>query len=278
LTTSARRKCELIDPRHEGISIRRQCELLDLNRSSYYFEPAGESPKNLDLMRRIDEMHLERPFFGSRMMGKHLGMGRERARRLMRKMGIEAVYPKPRTTVANKLHEIYPYLLRHLDIVRCDQVWSSDITYVPMAEGFMYLTAVIDCYSRNVLSWRLSNSLDSRFCIDALEDAVEGALSRGRKPEIFNTDQGCQYTSVAFTGKLKDYGIRISMDGRGRALDNVFMERLWRTVKYEDIYLRHYDNPWQLETGLEQYFDFYCHERLHSSLDYRTPWEVYNAA
>jgi len=247
---------------------------LELNRSTYYFEPSGESLENLDLMRRIDELHMQRPFFGARVMGKNLGIGRDRAKRLMRKMGIDAIYPKPRTTLRDKQHEVYPYLLRDLEIVRCDQVWSTDITYVPMAEGFMYLTAVIDWYSRCVLSWRLSNTLDNRFCIEALEDA----LSRGRKPMIFNTDQGCQYTSIAFTGRLKEHRIRISMDGRGRALDNVFIERLWRTVKYEDIYLRRYESPWQLESGLEQYFDFYCHQRLHSSLDYRTPGEVYNAA
>jgi putative transposase len=189
-------------------------------------------------------------------------------------MGIEAIYPKPKTTKRNKEHEIYPYLLRDLAIERCDQVWSSDITYVPIEGGFMYLTAVIDWYSRYVLSWQLSNTLDGRFCVDALEEA----LSQGRCPEIFNTDQGCQYTSIAFTGRLKERKIRISMDGRCRALDNVFIERLWRTVKYEDIYLHSYESPWDLESGLDRYFTFYCCERLHSSLDYRTPWEVYHAA
>lgn len=225
-------------------------------------------------MRRIDELHLEWPFLGSRMIGKNLGIGRRRARRLMRNMGIEAIYPKPRTTLRNKQHEVYPYLLRDLEIVRCDQVWSTDITYVPLSQGYMYLTAVIDWHSRYVLSWRLSNTLDGGFCIEALEEALSG----GRKPSIFNTDQGCQYTSVAFTSKLKDQGIRISMDGRGRALDNVFIERFWRSVKYEDIYLRGYESPWELERGLERYFDFTCHQRLHSSLGYRVPWEVYKAA
>ncbi len=225
-------------------------------------------------MRRMDEIYMQWPFYGARRMGRQLGISRDRASRLMRLMGIEAIYPKPRTTTRDKKHAIYPYLLRHIAISHCDQVWSTDITYVPLPSGYMYLTAVIDWYSRHVLSWRLSNTLDNRFCLDALEAALSGK----RKPEIFNTDQGCQYTSIAFTSRLKDHKIRISMDGRGRALDNVFIERLWRTVKYEDIYLRSYENPRELESGLARYFDFYCHERMHSSLDYRTPAEVYGVA
>ncbi len=263
----------MIQPSDQRLSIRRQCELLGLNRSTYYYQPCGESQENLTLMRRLDELHLEHPYFGSRMLSKHLGIGRERARRLMRLMGMEAIYPKPRTTERNQEHKVFPYLLRDLAIERCDQVWSTDITYVPMHQGFMYLTAVIDWYSRYVVSWSISNSLENRFCLEALEEALSGS----RKPEIFNTDQGCQYTSVAFTRRLQDHGIRISMDGRGRALDNVFIERLWRTVKYENIYLWDYETPWQLETGLEQYFAFYCHRRLHSSLNYRTPAAVYHA-
>ena len=264
----------MLDPVHVEISIRRQCELLDLNRSTYYYEPCGETSENLELMRRMDELYMQRPYFGARRMGRHFGISRERAGRLMRLMGIVAIYPKPKTTRRNKEHKVYPYLLRDITIDRCDQVWSTDITYVPITSGYMYLTAVIDWYSRYVLSWQLSNTLDGRFCIDALEEA----LSQKRKPEIFNTDQGCQYTSTAFTSRLKDHKIRISMDGRGRALDNVFIERLWRTVKYEDIYLRSYESPWELESGLDRYFDFYCHERMHSSLDYRTPAEIYSVA
>jgi putative transposase len=264
----------MVEPSNRGLSVRRQCELLGLNRSTYYYQPCGESTENLALMRRLDELHMERPCFGSRMLSKYLGIGRERTRRLMRQMGIEAIYPKPRTTQRNQEHKVFPYyLLRDLRIERCDQVWSTDITYVPMDHGFMYLTAVIDWYSRYVISWRISNSLDGHFCREALEEALSGS----RQPEIFNTDQGCQYTSVAFTSLLQDHGIRISMDGRGRALDNVFIERLWRTVKYEHIYLWDYTTPWQLETGLEEYFGFYCHRRLHSSLNYRTPAAVYYA-
>ena len=254
--------------------MRRQCELLNLNRSTYYYEPCGETEENLKLMRRMDELYMKRPFFGSRRVGRHFGISRDRACRLMQVMGIEALYPKPRTTNRNKEHEVYPYLLRDVTIEHCDHVWSTDITYVPMPHGYMYLTAVIDWYSRYVLSWRLSNTLDTRFCIEALEEALSGS----RKPKIFNTDQGCQYTSKSFTSRLKDNKIRISMDGRGRALDNVFIERLWRTVKYEDIYLRSYESPWELESGLDRYFDFYCNERMHSSLDYRTPAEVYSVA
>lgn len=222
-------------------------------------------------MRRIDELHTQRPALGCRMLGKHLGVDKDRVHRLMRKMGISAIYPKPKTTRRNKDHRIYPYLLRGVAISGPDHVWSSDITYVPMPSGFMYLTVVMDWFSRNVLSWRLSNTLDTQFCVDALEEA----LTIHGSPEIFNTDQGCQFTSREFTSRLEREGIRISMDGRGRALDNVFVERLWRTVKYEDIYIRGYETVRQLVQGLTNYFDYYCRERLHSSLEYRTPHEVY---
>ena len=252
--------------------MRQQCELLGLNRSSYYYEPAGETAENLELMRRIDEQYLETPFYGSRKMAEVLGVNRKRVQRLMRVMGLEAIYPKPRLTQRNWQHRVYPYLLRDLMVVRPDQVWSSDITYVPMPTGFMYLTVVLDWYSRNVLSWRVSNTLDGTFCLDALEEA----LSR-RRPEIFNTDQGVQYTSLAFTGRLERAGVAISMDGRGRALDNVFVERLWRSVKHENIYLKAYATVRALESGLSEYFAFYCHQRVHQSLDYRTPAEVYRS-
>jgi putative transposase len=187
-------------------------------------------------------------------------------------MGLETIYPKPRTTLRNAEHKIYPYLLRNRAVVRPNQVWSTDITYIPMQGGFLYLTAVLDWYSRYVLAWRLSNSLDSTFCIEALEEALVGG-----QPEIFNTDQGVQFTSVAFTGCLASRGVAISMDGRGRALDNVFIERLWRTVKYEEVYLKDYDDAWQAETSLRAYFEFYCHDRRHQALEKRTPAEVYGA-
>jgi putative transposase len=260
----------VIEPDHEKLSLRRQCELLGLARGSWYYEPVGETAENLKLMRRIDELYLKRPYFGSRRMGNELSVNRKRVQRLMRRMGLEAIYPKPRTTVRCSQHKIYPYLLRHLEIERPNQVWSTDITYIPLQGGYVYLTAVMDWYSRYVLTWRLSNSLDSTFCIEALEEALAGG-----QPEIFNTDQGVQFTSVAFTGCLESRGVSISMDGRGRALDNVFVERLWRTVKYEEVYLKDYDDAWHAEASLGEYFDFYCHERRHQSLDYRTPAEVY---
>jgi len=265
-----------VDADHKQFSVRRQCELLGLNRSSYYYDAASASDEDLHMMRLIDEQYLRTPFFGSRLMASILtrqlqqSVNRKRVQRLMRQMGIEAIYPKPRTTQRNKDHRVFPYLLRDLEITRKDQVWSTDITYVPLHRGFMYLVAVIDWHTRYVLSWRLSNTLESHFCVEALDDS----LSRGR-PEIFNTDQGSQFTSQAFVSVLQDHEIAISMDGRGRAIDNVFIERLWRTVKYEDIYLKDYKTPTELAAGLERYFAFYCDERPHSSLGYRTPAEAY---
>jgi putative transposase len=252
------------------LSVTRQCELLELPRSTWYYEPAGESAENLDLMRAIDEQYLVTPFYGSRRMAKVLRVNRKRVQRLMRLMGIEAIYPKPRTTVTSPGHKIYPYLLRNVEIVQADQVWSTDITYIPMRHGFLYLVAVMDWHSRFVLSWRLSNTMDSGFCLEALEMA----LSMGQ-PEVFNSDQGSQFTSTVFTGRLEASGIAISMDGRRRALDNVFVERLWRSVKYEEVYLKDYRTAWEAEESLAAYFHFYCHERIHQSLGYRTPAEVY---
>ncbi len=254
------------------MSVRRQCQLVGLNRSSWHYEAAEESAENLELMRRIDEQYLRTPCYGSRKMAKVFGVNRKRVQRLMRRMGLEAIYPKPRTTQRSAEHRIYPYLLRDVEVVRADQVWSSDITYVPMPSGFMYLTVILDWYSRYVLAWRLSNTLDSGFCLEALEEAL-----LKKRPEIFNSDQGVQYTSLAFTGRLEAAGVSISMDGRGRALDNVFVERLWRTVKYEDLYLKSYATVPALKEGLSRYFDFYCHRRIHQSLSYRTPAEVYGA-
>jgi putative transposase len=228
-------------------------------------------------MRLLDGQYLETPFYGSRRMthwlcSRGFDVNRKRVQRLMRRMGLEAIYPRRRTSVPNAEHKIYPYLLRNLVIGRPNQVWSADITYVPLRYGFMYLVAVLDWHSRYVVSWKLSNTLDGDFCVWALQQA----LGTGR-PEIFNTDQGAQFTARAFTRTLEDAGIAISMDGRGRALDNVFIERLWRTVKHEDIYLRGYETVPDLEAGLTQYFDFYRYRRPHMSLDYLTPWDVYTA-
>jgi putative transposase len=265
----------LIDAGHPALSIRRQCELLGLSRSSLYYEPAPETPENLRLMRLIDEQYTACPFYGSRRMTQWLTqrgeeVNRKRVQRLMRTMGLEAIYPRPRLSAAGRGHKIYPYLLRGVAIERADQVWSADITYVPMTSGFMYLAAVIDWFSRYVVAWRLSNTLDGSFCLEMLEEAL-----RSGKPEVFNTDQGVQFTAEAFTGKLESAGAAVSMDGRGRALDNVFVERLWRSVKYEDIYIRGYEAVPELHHGLGRYFGFYNHERLHQSLGYRTPAAVY---
>lgn len=255
----------MIDPLDKNLSIRRQCDLLGISRSSYYHEPSKESPENLALMLLMDQQHLQFPFFGRRQMTGWLrlqgySVNETRVRRLMSLMGLEAVFPGKRTTIVNREHRVYPYLLRGVKVTRPNQVWSIDITYVPMTSGFMYLTAVIDWYSRHVLSWELSNTLDGRFCIEALLDAF---ASTKRQPEMFNTDQGSQFTSRSFTSELESRGIKISMDGKGRALDNVFIERLWRTVKYEEVYLKSYDSVADLRSSLTKYFAFYCCERPH---------------
>jgi putative transposase len=257
------------------LNVSQQCELLGLSRSSYYYEPAAETAENLALMARIDREYTAHPFRGSRGMTAWLKregqeINRKRVQRLMRLMGLEAVYPKPRLSVGGAGHKVYPYLLRNVAIERVNQVWSTDITYIPMPNGFMYLTAVIDWYSRYVLSWRLSNTLDVVFCLEALEEA----LSRGC-PEVFNTDQGVQFTSASFTGRLESAGAQVSMDGRGRCLDNVFVERLWRTVKYEYVYLWCPEAVPALAAGLTTYFGYYNGQRTHQSLEDRTPAEVY---
>jgi putative transposase len=230
-----------------------------------------ESAEDLALMRRIDKLYLRWPFYGSRRMAAALGANRKRVQRLMRRMGLEAIYPKRRTTWPAAGHKIYPYLLRNVEIVRPDQVWSTDITYVPMRHGFLYLVAVMDWFSRHVLSWRLSNTLDGGFCLEALDAALDAA-----RPEVFNTDQGSQFTAVAFTERLEAAGVAISMDSRGRAIDNVFVERLWRSVKYEEVYLHDYATAWDAGAGLERYFAFYSHQRMHQALGYRTPADVYH--
>jgi len=242
-----------------------------LPRSTWYYAPAVESAEDLALMRRIDELYLRWPFYGSRRMAAVLGVNRKRVQRLMRRMGLEAIYPKRRTTRPAAGHKIYPYLLGNVEIVRPDQVWSTDITYVPMRHGFLYLVAVMDWFSRHVLSWRLSNTLDGGFCVEALDEAL--AVT---SPEIFNTDQGSQFTALAFTERLEAAGVAISMDSRGRAIDNVFVERLWRSVKYEEVYLHDYTTAWDAEAGLQRYFAFYSHERIHQALGYRTPADVYH--
>jgi putative transposase len=262
------RRC--IEPEQDKLTIARQCALLGLSRSTLYYRPAGESAKNLSLMRAIDEQYLRTPFYGSRKLAVLMGVNRKRAQRLMRAMGIEAIYPKRRTTWPGAGHKIYPYLLRNVEVTRPDQVWASDITYVPLRHGFLYLVAVMDWYSRYVLSWRLSNTLTGSFCLEALDEALARA-----KPEIFNSDQGSQFTATAFTSRLESQGIAISMDGRGHAIDNVFIERLWRSVKYEEVYLRDYTDGWHAEASLSAYFRLYDDERIHQSLGYRTPAEVY---
>lgn len=267
--------------REEKLSVRRQCELLDISRSLFYYLPKGESEENLRIMREIDELHMEDATAGSRRMRNYLRrrgwpkIGRGRVKRLMRLMGIEAIYPRKRTTIPGGPSGVYPYRLRRLKIDHPNQVWCADITYIPMARGFMYLFAVMDWHSRKVLAWELSNTLDTGFCLRALEKAVESA---GTVPEILNTDQGCQFTSDEWTGRLKELGITISMDGKGRWLDNVMIERFWRSIKYEDIYLKSYENGWELERGIEAYMMRYNCERPHQSLHDATPEEVYGGA
>jgi len=264
-----------IQSAHELTKVRR-CELLGLARSTAYYRPGPVSESDLRLMRLIDEIHLEYPFYGSRRIRDELDtrghrVNRKRVQRLMREMGIRALYPRRRTSVPGKGHKIYPYLLKGMRIDRANQVWASDICYIPMARGFMYLVAIMDWHTRKVLSWRISNTMDSDFCVEALQEA----LSRYGTPEVFNTDQGAQFTADAFTRVLKDRDVTISMDGKGRWIDNVFVERLWRSVKYEDVYLRAYETPAALRAGLENYFRFYNGRRRHTALNRRTPDAVY---
>jgi putative transposase len=266
----------MVDRGHAEISIRRQCELLGVNRSGLYYEPLGENEENLTLM--LDEQYTRAPFYGSRKMVEWLDTqgfeaNRKRVTRLMALMGIEAVYPKPKLSRPGEGHRIYPYLLRGVGVNRVNQVWSTDITYIRMAQGFVYLVAVIDWFSRYVLSWRLSLTLELDFCVEALKCA----LRRGR-PEIFNTDQGSQFTSEKFTAELAAREIAISMDGRGGCMDNIFIERLWRSLKYEEVYLKDYESVTEARAGIERYFRFYNHQRLHQSLDYRTPAAILHGA
>lgn len=265
----------MIEPENE-MSVRRQCEVLRLCRSGLYYTPEPTSEEQLALMKRIDEMHLKRPFYGSRKLTHALRnegheVNRKRVQRLMQRMRITAVVPGPNTSRSTPEHPKYPYLLRHLRITRVNQVWATDITYIPMAHGFVYLVAIMDWYSRRVLAWRVSTTLETEFCIEALQEA----LKRYGKPEIFNTDQGSQFTDARFTGVLRNAGIKISMDGKGRYLDNIFIERLWRSVKYEEVYLHAYDDVNEARSGLDAYMRFYNEERTHQSLGYQTPADFY---
>jgi putative transposase len=275
---SVDRRRQLVDPEHEVLSIVRQCELLHISRSSFYYESKGENAENLALMRIIDEEFLSFPYYGSRQMARHLRrkghlVGRRRVRRLMIKMGLVAVYQKPRTSIPHPDHRIYPYLLRELTIERPNQVWCADITYISMQRGFMYLVVVMDWATRRVLSWRVSNSMETDFCIEALEEA----LKLYPIPEFFNTDQGSQFTSPRFTQILELAGVKISMDGRGRWMDNVFIERLWRSLKYECIYLHAFETRGELQAGLTGWIGHYNADRPHSKLGGKTPSEVYFA-
>jgi putative transposase len=261
---------------HPGLSLSRQCKILSLSRSSFYYAAKGESPENLALMRRIDALFLKYPFYGSRQMVRSLRRegvrgGRHRVRRLMRLMGLEAIYQAPRTSTPHPAHRVYPYLLKGLAIDRPGQVWCADITYIPVQRGFLYLVAIMDWATRHVLAWRLSNTMDTRFCLEALAEA----LARHGRPEIFNTDQGSQFTSLDFTGRLENAGVAISMDGRGRYMDNIFIERLWRSLKYEAVYLHELTDGFEAERVIGEWLDFYNTERPHSALAGRTPLEAY---
>ena len=268
----------MITPSRRDLSLSRQCELVSISRSSFYYTPRGESPENLVLMRRIDELFLRYPFYGSRQMVRQLRRegivtGRHRVRRLMRRMGLEAIYRAPKTSTPHPEHRVYPYLLRNVMVTRPDQVWCADISYIPVRRGFLYLVAIMDWASRHVLAWRLSNTMDAGFCIEALKEAL---VQYGR-PEIFNTDQGSQFTSLDFTGVLSDASVAISMDGRGRCMDNIFIERLWRSLKYEAVYLHELSDGFEAQRVIAEWIGFYNTERPHSSLNGATPAEFYAA-
>ncbi len=273
---SKQRRRALVEKGHAQLSLSRQCVLLDISRGSLYYSPKGESAFNLQLMREIDEQYLNTPWYGARQMMRHLNrnghtVGRKRIRRLMRKMGLRAIAPGPQTSRRNKAHKVYPYLLRDLEVTRANQVWCADVTYIPLAHGFVYLVAIMDWHTRHVLAWRLSTTQDTDFCLEALHDAVE----RYGTPEMFNTDQGSQFTSKDWTDAIMTAGIQISMDGKGQWVDNVFIERLWRSLKYECVYLNAFDSVRDAAAGISDWMDYYNVERPHSSLGDRTPFEAY---
>ncbi|MFC7553471.1 IS3 family transposase [Pseudoroseomonas wenyumeiae] len=277
-TMSLERRRQMIEPDHPQLPVVRQCALVSISRSGFYYRPQGETPLNLELMRLIDAQFLETPWYGSRQMARHLRregyvVGRKRVRRLMAKMGLAPIYQRPRTTVPHPEHRVFPYLLRDLAIDRPNQVWCTDLTYIPMRRGFLYLAAVMDWATRKVLSWRVSNTMDVEFCLEALEEA----LARYGRPEIFNSDQGSQFTSPRFTGVLQRAGVRISMDGRGRWMDNVFIERLWRSLKYECVYLHAFETGSEMRAGLTNWIGYYNARRPHSALAGQTPDEAYEA-
>lgn len=266
----------MVEPEHPGLSISSQCNLLQMSRSSWYYEARGESALNLQLMQLIDKQFLETPYYGARQIARYLRrqgywVNRKRVQRLMQKMGLMAIYQKPNTSKPHPEHTIYPYLLRGIEIEYPNQVWCADVTYIPMRKGFLYLVAVMDWYSRKVLSWRLSNTLDTDFCVEALNEA----LSRYDRPVIFNTDQGSQFTSMSFTQVLRDADVQISMDSKGRWMDNIMIERLWRSLKYECIYLHAFETGSEVRKGIEKWMRQYNKDRPHSSLDDRTPNEAY---
>ncbi len=266
---------KLIEPNNKKINITRQCELLGLSKSAYYYKPIGESLENLLYMRLLDEQYLKTPFYGVARMHAFLhNLGHKvnikRVRRLLRTMGIEAVYSKPKLSKANSEHYKYPYLLKDLTINKPNMVWSTDITYIHKSHGFLYLSAIIDWYSRYIVAWEISNSLDVSFCVETLEKALEK-----NKPEIFNTDQGSQYTSSVFVNILKSNDIKISMDGKGRAIDNILIERFWKSIKYEYVYLNEIETGQELWSGINDYINFYNNERFHQSLDYKVPSDFY---
>ena len=270
---------EMIEPQSSVLSISTQCEMLSVSKSSFYYVPVGESDENLAIMRKLDEQYFSTPFYGALRLTAILILSGykvniKRVRRLMKLVNWQTIYREPRTTMSDKTHYKFPYLLKGLKIEKCNQVWAMDITYIPMKKGFMYLTAIIDLHSRYVVNWSLSNSMSSEWCTEVLKEAIK----INGTPEIFNTDQGCQFTSDIFINTLNDNNIKISMDGKGRALDNIYIERLWRSVKYEDVYLHVYENGLSLWKGMDTYFRFYNHVRIHQSLDYQTPNQIYGLA
>jgi putative transposase len=272
---SRSQRLDMIDCDHPDLSLVRQCSLLGISRSSLYYQPVSASAEDLELMALLDRQYLKTPFYGSRKMTAWLRtqgyqVNRKRVRRLMQVMGLQAIYRRPNTSKPAPEHKVYPYLLKGLEINRVNQVWTADITYIPMARGFFYLVAIMDWYSRYVLAWRVSNTMEVGFCLEALAEALGK-----ERPEIFNTDQGSQFTSDAFTGMLLEHGIQVSMDGKGRYTDNIFVERLWRSIKYEEVYLKAYQNGSEARAGIGAYLDFYNRERPHQALGYWTPGEVF---